>query len=394
MIATTPPTDQRAGVRPIAFALQLGQDISSPVVLKIRPEDLVRTEPARAVVHQTLGRGTQGWVDNFGQGLPSCRISGHTGWRASTTTGQDGAQAFETLNQLVMHDFHLAKQLAIEEGSDPADVQLLFIDMLDNFCWSVQPMVFELKRNKQRPLLFQYNMFLQAVSTEIDNPFVVAPFRGTIPGGLGALKGVLGKLFGFVDKVKGWVGQAVAFKDKLLAPIAATVSRFTSMAHSVFGAVGEMVSSVKNGVGSYVNSAIGIASDLASVGVGIYRTISSITGLPAYLKASLSRVGSAFNEVLCIFKNSLRPRATYADYDGLFGASNCSSTTGGRDPSMYANSNAFSLMQPEKGPFEISNQAYAGVSALNRMDPVLAPMSLSEVGRNVDAINNGLKVNP
>jgi len=126
--------------------------------------------------------------------------------------------------------------------------------------------------------------------------------------------------------------------------------------------------------------------------VNIFRTISSIASLPAHLKAALSRVGSAFNEAMCILRNSLRPRKTYDDYDSLYGASNCSSTSGGRGPSAYANMNAFSLMQMEKGPVELNSAAMASVSVLNRNDPVLAPMPIQEMGRHVDVINNGIKV--
>lgn len=387
---TVAPFDQRAGVRPIAFVLQNGEDFSDPVTLKIRPEDLTRTETSRATVTQTLGRGQQGWVDSFGEGLPSCRISGHTGWRASTASGEDGAAAFETLNWLIMKGYHQGKQDAIDAGSDPAEVKLLFIDMLDNFCWSVNPVVFELKRNKSRPLLFQYNIFLQSISTDVENQFIVMPFRGTMAGGLAAMGGVLGKLGSLLGSIKGWIAKAVAFKDALLAPIAGAIQKFTAMAHAVFGAVQDVVTDLKNGISSTANSLIGMAGDIASVGVGLYRTISSIAGIPGHLKSALSQVAGAFNEMACILANSLRPRKSYSDYDGLFGASNCSSTTGGRAPSMYVNTNAFDLMQTERSPISMSSGALSSISTLGGMDPILAPMPLQEIHRHVDLINNGV----
>lgn len=391
---TVAPFDQRAGVRPIAFVLQSGQQFSSPVTLKIRPEDLTRPETSRATVTQTLGRVQQGWVDSFGEGLPSCRISGHTGWRASTASGEDGAAAFETLNWLVTKGYHQGKQEAIDNGSDPAQVKLLFIDMLDNFCWSVNPAIFELKRNKSRPLLFQYNIFLQAISTDVENQFIVMPFRGTVAGGLSALGGVLGKLGGLLGSIKGWIAQAVAFKDALLAPIAATIKKFTDIAHSVFSAVQDVVADVKNGISSTANSFISMASDIASVGVGIYRTISSIASIPGHLKSALGSVAGAFNEVVCIFANSLRQRKTYDNYDDLFGASNCSSTTGGHAPSLYASSNAFSLMQEERSPLSMTSGALSSISALNQMDPVLVPMPLPEMQRHIEQINDGVQISP
>lgn len=392
LLQTAPPTDQRAGVRPITFVLNDGGSFSSPVTLKVRPEDLQRNEPSRIAVHQTLGRTAQGWSDNFGEGLPSATISGHTGWRATGASGMDGAEAFETLNNLVMHQYHAAKQAAIERGSDPASVKLLFVDMLDDFCWNVAPMNFQLRRSRSRPLLFQYNIQLQAISTDIDNPLRILPFLGNIPAGLGALGGVLGMLWDFAGKVQGWVSSALAFVDRALAPIAAVIDTFVRVSASVLGAVQTTVSAIKNGISGTANRLIGLAGGVAQVGVNIFRTISSIDSLPAHLKAALSRVSSAFNEAVCILNNSLRPRKVYDDYDGLYGASNCSSTTGGRGPSPYANMNAFSLMQMEKGPVELNSAAMASVSVLNRHDPVLAPMPIQEIGRHVDVINNGIKV--
>lgn len=392
MYTQAAPTDQRVGVRPIAFLLQNGLGFSNPITLKIRPEDLTRTEPSRVSVHQTLGRSVSGWADDFGEGLPALTISGTTGWRTSAASGEDGAMAFELLNQMIAHDYHSLRQMAIDVGTDPAQVKLLFVDMLDNFTWNVTPTSFVLRRSKSRPLLFQYNIQLQALATDIDNPLMVVPFSGSIPAGLTALGGAIGKLASFADKIKGWVAQAVAFKDKLLAPIAGAVATFTSMAHQVFGIVQGVVSSVKNAISSTANSLIGIAKDIASVGVGIYRTLSSIASIPGHLKAALGRVAGAFNEVVCIFSNSLRPRKTYNNYDGLYGASNCSSTTGGRPSSLYADSNAFSLMQIERGPVAITSSAYSSISSLSRGDPVLAPIPLADLGRHVNEINNGVRI--
>lgn len=394
MFAATAPTDQRAGVRPIAFVLQNGGSFGTPVTLKVRPEDLTRTEPSRIAVHQTLGRAVQGWADNFGEGLPSATIAGHTGWRASGTSGQDGAQAFERLNQLVMREYHQAKQAAIEAGMDPAIVKLLFVDMLDNFTWNVAPMNFVLRRSRNRPLLFQYNISLQAISTDIDNPLRIVPFFGSMSSGLSALDGVIGKLWGLAGNIHDWVAKAVAFKDKVLAPIATFVHKFAVMSTQVFEATRYAVGSITNGIRSTANSLIGIAADMATVGINIFRTIGSIAGLPDEIKSAASRVSSAYNEVLCIFQNSLRKRKTYEDYDGLYGASNCSSTTGGRGPSSFANLNAFSLMQLDPSGVSVTSGAYSGIGSIARTDPVLAPMSLPELGRNVEQINNGVYISP
>lgn len=393
MFTQTAPTDQRAGVRPIAFLLQKQGGFSTPVTLKIRPEDLTRNEPSRVTVTQTLGRGVQGWVDNFGEGLPSVTISGHTGWRSSAGSGEDGAEAFETLNNLVQHEYHKAKQAAIDAGTDPATVKLIFIDMLDGFTWSVTPTQFVLRRSKSRPLLFQYNIALQAVATDIDNPLMVLPFSGSIFGGLSALSSIVSKIEQFAADINGWIAQAVAFKDKLLAPIGATIQAFTNLSARVFGAVNSVISAGQNAISSTANTLIGFASDIAKVGANINRTVSAIAGIPGNIKASIGKVAAAYSEAYCIFKNSLRPRQTYNDYSDLYGASNCSSTTGGRSASAYANSNAFELIQPQRGPVMLTSGAQSAITTLGNADPVLAPVDLREMDRQLKIVNSGVTIN-
>lgn len=390
MIAKPAPFDQRAGVRPIAFVLDDAGNLSPPVTLTIRPQDLTRTEPARATVHQTMGRDISGWVDHFGPGLPSVTIAGHTGWRFAEGAGMDGVQAFDVLNMLVAQAYPAARQAAINRGTDPAEVKLLFIDTLDGFAWSVVPTQFVLRRSKSQPLLFQYNISLQAVSTIIDNPVVVAPFLGNVSGGMSALDMATSRIGGMLGSVDGWVSRALSFVDGVLGPVAGAIKNFVGMANGVFGTVNAVIRGAKNLVSGVANRLIGMARDIASVGVNVFRTLNNIRNLPADLKASLGRVAAAFNEVACIFSNSLRPRKTYEEYSGIYGASNCSSTTGGNQASPYANMNAFQEMQPEKDVATVSSRAMTGVATLARMDPVLAPMPFPEIGRHLTNIVSGV----
>lgn len=392
MLAKPAPTDQRAGVRPISFVLDDAGSLGTSVTLNVRPEDLTRNEPARATVHQTLGRDTTGWVDHFGEGLPSVTIAGHTGWRQALGTGMDGVQAFQALNDLVAHAYPQAKQTAIDRGTDPAQVKLLFVDMLDDFAWSVVPTNFVLRRSKSRPLLMQYNISLQAVSTSVDSGVLQLPFFGNVFGGLNALDRLMEQFSSFEWQVEDWVSRALAFVDRGLGPIASTVKTFVGMTNRALGQVNTVVRGAKNVINGTANRLIGIASDLASVGVNVFRTINNIRGLPSDLKAAIGRVASAYNEVLCIFSNSLRQRKTYEEYTGLYGASNCSSTTGGRQDSAYANMNAFELMQPARDNAAFSSSALAGVSSLSRMDPVMAPMPMPEIGRHLSNVVVGVSL--
>ncbi len=389
-INQTPPTDQRAGVKPISFVLNDNGSIGSPVTLNIRPEDMSRTEPTRATIHQSLGTETNGWADEFGEGLPTLTISGHTGWRVGGVKGEDGVAAFHTLNDLIVHDYNAAKQAAINNGNDPAEVKLLFIDTLNDFTWTVLPTSFVLRRSRSRPLFLQYNIVMQALSTNAEDPTVVSPFSGDIFGGIGALDGIIGTIDSFATKVSGLIDSAVKTVNGFIGQISKVVSKFVKIANNIFKAVNGVIKSVKNGFTSIANNLIGIAQDIASVGVNLFRTISAIQNLPSDIKADIGRVASAFNEVSCIFSNSLRPRKTYDSYEDLYGASNCSSTTGGSAASPLAGQNIFGLLKPDSLPISLNTLAQSSISIVRRTDPVLSPMPLAEMTRHIDQINAGI----
>lgn len=388
MKQTTPPTDQRAKVKPISFVLNRGFQFDDPVTLTIRPEDMTRNEPSRVSVHQTLGRDVSGWADDFGEGLGSVTIAGHSGWGAGGRA--DGAVAFERLNQLVVHDYHKARQDAIDYGVDPSSVKLIFIDVLDGFAWNVSPTQFVLRRSKSRPLLFQYNISLQAISTSAENIVPVIPFFGNTTTGLRALNSTIAKLRSFVNQIKRMVASAVGYVNVALAPIAQTVKEFVGLSTDVFQTVSDGVASIEGGSAATRNNAISIATDMSRIGANIFKTFSAISNLPSSLKADLGQVGSAFNEAYCIFKNSLRPAKFYEDYTGLYGASNCSSTTGGNPASIYADKNSFDLMQAGRSSVPMSSSSFSSMSSLVRVDPVLAPMPIAEMNRHLTAVNSGI----
>lgn len=383
------PTNQKAGARPISFLLDNLGILSEPVFLTIRPEDLTRTEPSRVAVHQTLGRDVAGWVDNFGRGLPSVTIVGHTGWRATGGAEIDGATAFERLNQLVQHDFHAAKQAAIDAGVDPAMVRLLFVDTLDQFAWSVVPQTFVLRRSRSRPLLFQYNIVLQAVSDSISPPVVDAPIYGDVGAAIGSMDGKIDLLMSRKRDILGWVEDALKFVDGNLGPVTAAIGGFVDTANSVFVAVQDEIRGANDLATGVANRLIGVARQVATVGVNIFRTINAISNLPGSLKAKIGSVAAAYNEMLCIFSNALKPRKVYEQYTGLYGASNCSSTVGGRPPSTFLNTNVFEQMVPDSR-LAVTGEAVSALTTLGSMDPVLSPLPLQELGRLSSSVAGGI----
>jgi hypothetical protein len=383
----SPHTSQKADVRPISFVLDNRGSLSSPVYLPIRPEDLSRSEPIRASVHQTLGREVQGWVDNFGEGLPNVTISGHTGWGYKPGLGLDGFQSFEALNELVAHDYPAKIQQAIDYGHDPAGVKLLFIDLLDSFAWQVVPTQFNLRRSKSSPLLFRYNIVMQAVSTSVDGGLSkFFPFLGSASAGLNALDGALGRIFGMITGL-----QSSVFS--VLRPIANTVMKYVNYAVSFLRQVQTVANAAAGLITGAAGIVIGVGKAIAQVGREIFRTFASITGIGVAAKQSFIGAASAFNEIVCIFSNSLRPGTTYEDYTGLYGASNCSSTTGGRAPSAFTNTNVFAVINPQSNaPVSLSGAAISGFSAINKADSVLSPLPQAEIDRHLTNIMAGTAV--
>jgi hypothetical protein len=388
---TTAPTDQRASMRPISFVLDTPSATSQTVTLPVRPEDLTRNEPQRATVNQTLGRGVQGWVDHFGEGLPSVTIVGHTGWRYNQGSKMDGFQSFEALNNLLVHQYPAAKQKAIDSGLDPAGVKLLFVDILDDFAWSVVPVPgFVLRRSKSRPLLFQYNITLQAIDTNIDKQSVFTPIQANVTAGLQALNAGIANL----NTLAGGLGSVMNSIGGSVAAIAAPVTGFVNTAVGVLGGVQGFVSGVNGLITGTAGAVIGVASSISMVGVQLFRTISAIENIPTNAKLAFFAMGAAFNEMVCIFANALRPRQMYQNYQPLYGASNCSSTTGGSPASVFAtNANIFSLLtQASPAPLMTTSAALSSMSAVINSDPVLAPMSTADMGTHLNNIVGGVVV--
>jgi hypothetical protein len=199
-------------------------------------------------------------------------------------------------------------------------------------------------------------------------------------------------LVAFQPDVKGWLEKALASVDGVLAGVAGSIAGFVSSTNGVLTTVLSTLRDTRNLATGIGNRLIAVAGSLASVGLNVFRVVNGIAGLGDDIKSKIGRVAAAYNEVLCILANSLRPRKVYEQYTGLYGASNCSSTTGGKPYSPYANLNVFELMSPERGPVALSSAALGGITTLGGMDPVLAPVPMNEIGRLTAVISSGVGV--
>ncbi len=380
------PTSQKPGVRPISFLLQdlsNGNDLTS-VPLVIRPGDLTRVEPSRATVQQTLGGA---WLDNFGPGIRQVNISGHTGWRGGLA--EDGMAAFKKLNNTVFTGWHEKRRLAIKAGRDPERVQLIFADLLDDFVYVVAPMSFTLRRNKQSPLLMQYQISMLVLSEDLVGlkeslrpPATLPNVDIAVPEALKMLREILGK-------IRGWAQDIAGFIEGTIGTV---VKAFMELTADVLAVTVETVESLKGSADLIFGALISVASDLAQAGRNIMATIASVQSLGTFIKSRIMEVGAAFSYAFCLLSNAFRSQAQFADYSSWYGASNCSALSGGRPMSPLRFENPFyRLLTSTPTPVRQTPEARASMSELKNLE-VLSAAPNTDMEARIRAVTGGTEI--
>ncbi len=384
-----PPSSQAAGERPIAFLLtdDTGAQIAEPVTMSVRPEALTRQDPSRISVQQTLGGA---WADSFGAGLAVINISGHTGWRRNVGStpqsgGGDGVDRFLQLRDTVFNRWHDEREQRVKSGRDPSGVQLIFSDALDRFGCVVAPRSFVLQRSRSRPLLMQYQISMTVLSDNVGFKGGVFDLAGVAADVLQAVG--LESLAKSVSKIEGLASQVTKYLD---STIGAPVAQFMQTTAAIYRRVDTAVRSV-DGVASNL---IGIARTAAQAGMNVFRTIGLIVSLPQRAKALIGQVAAAYTNVFCLLRNAVRRLPQYDDYTDLYGASNCSSTSGGRGLSVFSDVNTFAAVTPSNSSPDvvITSNAQAALQSLARADVVLAPPSSTSLVSAVRSFNLGMAV--
>lgn len=148
MIVYEPPSDTYI---PITLGLFDGGPVGVHPFL-IRPEEIQYTKPTRAAVLHTLGGA---WVDDWGEGVTEIQINGHTGHDSSLGPG---FLHFLNLRHLIFEAFHNRRMARAQAGQDVDLVELYLVDPINFTAGRVFPILFTLRRNKSRPLLYQYQM--------------------------------------------------------------------------------------------------------------------------------------------------------------------------------------------------------------------------------------------
>lgn len=418
------PTSQKN--LPVAFNLD-GAEIQLP----IRPEDLTRTEVSRMNAVNTLDGA---WIDFFGRGLTQITINGHTGWGQGKRP--DGAKEFEKLRGAI--------QTWMKKREQKQESRLMFADTLNNnYCAEVAPTAFSLKRSKSQPLLMFYNISLVVISdspgggvasgsVETDNGYqdregnhslATPAAQSSLQAALSALQSVGDALASANDAVNS-VREAVQAVDRaVVQPIMAIgqqASRLSTQVSSIinaatsgnFAALGGMAASTASGGGTSGTSGggttggggmplsrgelVAIAAStapFAKAGKELWSAAASQPNTSPETQFLCMAMAREYSNLHCLIQNGYgNAGAGILDYSPFYGASNCSSTAGGRPLSPLTGMKGFEILnRPSPAPWSMSAEATDALLSLAHIDPIHRP-SADDMLRYATALYTGVKL--
>ncbi len=362
------PTTQKD--RPISFMLWDNQASTSlaQLGLVIRPEELTRTDPSRLNDTQTLGGA---WSDNFGEGLATLSLSGHTGWRG--TAEEDGLALLQRLYDTVFKQWHQVRRNNTDNGIDPDGIELIFNDRMDNITVVVSPGQFQLRRHKSRPLLAQYNISMTILRDASEAALIEADkITAAISNPRGRYRAASVSLSDTIKKQQAWsksVDEALGFS---LSGVAQDVLD-TSV--DLLTAVQEIVDTASGFIDATLAPLLFTATAFQQAARNAFQVLAAPTNLAAQVKGSLMSIASAFNDAYCTLVNGFGLLTQFPDFSDLFGASTCSSTGGGRPASIYARENPFVSMFPQQtSPVSVTEASATATESLRQTDPLSMPI--------------------
>lgn len=375
----TTPASQKAADCPITFVMDdESAGTSDQLTLLIRPEELSIGFPSRLSVNQTLGGA---WADNFGEGIEEGSFAGTLGWRASSDDS-GGTERLINLKTFVYSDWHARRAAAVIKGDDPMLVKLMLVDTLNNYSRVIAPRVFELKRSKSRPLLAQYRFNFVMLSRDI----VGKDLQGT-DAGFGTISSWVDSFTASINAITAKIKAAYKWIDKtIIAPI----KTFVAKTMAIYKAIKDMVNA---GVG-IIRQIGSIATLVTQAATNIFRAVGLVMNIPNIAKAAIMGVTREFTNLFCLLKNAKKVMQ-YEDYDDVYGASNCSSTSGGRSISVYSGStnNTFAAVAKQPAlPVSVSQGASNSLKTLANTDLVTTTMPTGIINSNLASINAGLAV--
>jgi hypothetical protein len=378
----------------ISFALDDGDHNLDFLTLPIKPEELTRTEPSRTSVVNSMDGA---WIDAFGRGLTTLTISGNTGWGGNNRP--DGVKQFSVLRDQFIHRWHDLRKARIDAGQNPDDVRLIFIDPLNsNYVADVVPGQFVLRRNKNQPLLLLYNITMTVTNDKAtppqsvkDDSYVFVNQAAAISQSA-SLKSIAGSL-STLQKMQGSLGGALAsigeFGKTVHEATASTFGPAVSLANDVI----KTANDTRSVISASGQVAINLATDLSAVAVKMWSAVAAVTTLPNAVQSEVMQVKGAFSNLFCVLRNGYGDAVdSLMTYDDLYGASNCSSTAGGRPASAFVGSNSFETSASRAALVGISPAAAAATKSTLALD-ITKTINATDMASNAAAISSGVTFN-
>lgn len=329
-----PPNSQRD--RPISFHLWDGGRVIASHRLYVRPEEISYEDPGRIAVQQTLGGA---WADEFGRGLTQISLRGITGWRGNQDG--DGETQFHNLRRDIFDGYYSERARASAAASDPDLIQIIFVDTLNDRTMIVAPQSFRLMRSKSRPLLHQYAIQLIGLAQHGE---ISAKTEDAIAE---AMTDRYGRRTASIQRMFDNAGAIGALTDALPDGL----KDFAQTSVDVFNRAAAVAENVTSTIAAAADAVITVAETVSQVGANIFWILAAQAGVDYKTMQRYMTLASRYSDMYCTIKNGIRVFNPIRSFDGLFGASNCSSTGGGSPPSSYADVNVFGeiFADPEAG---------------------------------------------
>jgi hypothetical protein len=352
------PSSQKPFARPVGFILddknQTGSDALTQFVfapLVIRPEDLTRLDPSRTVAIQTMGGA---WVDSFGPGISDIRISGTTGWRGGLL--RDGIAEMLFLKETVFDAWHSRRADAIKQRKDPNNVRLVFIDRLDSIVAETVPTNFRLHRSKTSPLIAKYDLGLTIIRDGVEG-FEYPTFQF----GISELDDFVKVVADAIETIQSAISTAQQWLDTY---VFAPISIFMGLSTQLFAAI----MTIPAAIDGIYSATVGTVIATAQAGKNMIRAFTSLSQLPARAKADLIGAANAYETVEVCSIRATRRLASLPNYSDVYGASLCSSTSGGRPILARTGENLFETAQSRPSTPGSSAPSDGAMARLAKLD--------------------------
>ena len=361
-----PPSTQAANLKPISFALFDAGELIELQNLIIRPEELTRQEPSRITVLQTLGGA---FVDDFGPGIAQITITGTTGWRGGFD--EDGLGLFLRLRRQVFETWHARRKAARDAGRDPDTVELIFTDELHGYSVVVVPMQFQLRRSKSRPLLAYYNIPMQVVrpsdtpiSALTDSRLLQVDDAVDPDSSIEAVRASLRDAANRQDALSQRISALAGADARDLSDLARGSAQLLDKVLTATDGALTLIDSVTAPL-----IALAVETQQAARNIGL--ALAAPLAISQAVSLALNELTGALLDGYCTLVNHARDVRYYFDFSDFYGASSCSSTTGGRPISPIREVNGFSLVYDGNAPeVTISPEAATALRAAASADPL------------------------